>query len=280
MKNDDLGNRMKSYEEISRNYLTRRVPVIIRLDGKAFHTFTRGMTKPFDSVLTRAMQGTMRAMCEGVQGCVLGYTQSDEITLVLTDYATATTDAWFEYNVQKMVSVAASMATLAFAKEFDIAHREWAEQAYEASADRADTLKRDSIYSAKRGKAMFDARAFTVPRHEVCNCLIWRQKDAERNSISAVGQANFSHRELQGKTCNEIQEMLWSQKQINWNDLPVEVKRGSCCTKQLRTTQMPDPGCPDQEITVTRRKWVVDREIPIFTKDRDYIETLIQVEVR
>ena len=136
-------------------------------------------------------------------------------------------------------------------------------------------MRRDSVYMAKRGKAMFDARAFTIPRHEVCNCLIWRQKDAERNSISAIGQANFSHRELQGKTCNEIQKMLWNQKQINWNDLPAEVKRGSCCTKQLLTTQMPDPRCPDQEITVTRRKWVVDREIPIFTKDRDYIEKLI-----
>ena len=113
-KNDSLGDRMKRYEGVSRNFLTRRVPVVIRLDGKAFHTFTRGMKKPFDRILMNAMQETMKCLCKNVQGCVFGYTQSDEITLVLTDYATIKTDAWFGYNVHKMTSIAASMATLAF----------------------------------------------------------------------------------------------------------------------------------------------------------------------
>ena len=108
-KNDSLGDRMKGYEGVSRNFLTRRVPAIIRLDGKAFHTFTKGMEKPFGLVLTQAMQETMKHLCENIQGCVLGYTQSDEITLVLTDYATIQTDAWFGYNIQKMCSVSASM---------------------------------------------------------------------------------------------------------------------------------------------------------------------------
>lgn len=118
-KNDSLGDRMKGYEGVSRNFLTRRVPAIIRLDGKAFHTFTKGMEKPFDLVLTQAMQETMKYLCENIQGCVLGYTQSDEITLVLTDYATIQTDAWFGYNIQKMCSVSASMATMAFNREFE-----------------------------------------------------------------------------------------------------------------------------------------------------------------
>lgn len=118
-KNDSLGDRMKGYEGVSRNFLTRRVPAIIRLDGKAFHTFTKGMEKPFDLVLTQAMQETMKHLCENIQGCVLGYTQSDEITLVLTDYATIQTDAWFGYNIQKMCSVSASMATMAFNREFE-----------------------------------------------------------------------------------------------------------------------------------------------------------------
>lgn len=104
-KNDSLGDRMKGYEGVSRNFLTRRVPAIIRLDGKAFHTFTKGMEKPFDLVLTQAMQETMKHLCENIQGCVLGYTQSDEITLVLTDYATIQTDAWFGYNIQKIVKI-------------------------------------------------------------------------------------------------------------------------------------------------------------------------------
>lgn len=112
---DNLGDRMKSYyENRSKTFLTRRTPVIIRLDGKAFHTFTKGFNKPFDEVMCSAMQQTMKYLCENIQGCVLGYTQSDEITLVLIDYQKLTTDAWFDYNVQKVCSVAASMATLAF----------------------------------------------------------------------------------------------------------------------------------------------------------------------
>lgn len=124
-KNDSLGDRMKGYEGVSRNFLTRRVPAIIRLDGKAFHTFTKGMEKPFDPVLTQAMQETMKYLCENIQGCVLGYTQSDEITLVLTDYATIQTDAWFGYNIQKMCSVSASMATMAFNREFECIAEDW-----------------------------------------------------------------------------------------------------------------------------------------------------------
>ena len=115
---DSLGDRMKGYENISRNYLTRRIPAIIRIDGKAFHTFTRGMKKPFDRILMSTMQDVMKYLCENIQGCVFGYTQSDEITLVLTDYEKITTDAWFGYNIQKMSSIAASMASVAFNKFF------------------------------------------------------------------------------------------------------------------------------------------------------------------
>ena len=196
-KKDALGDRMKGYENITRNYLTRRVPAIIRLDGKAFHTFTRGMVKPFDSVMTQAMQQTMKYLCENIQGCVLGYTQSDEITLVLTDYATIKTDAWFGYNIQKMVSVAASMATLAFDREFIIAHGDWFSKSFDNGvSDQPGFLQLDSLYTSKQHCAMFDARVFSIPKDEVCNCLIWRQQDATRNSIEAVGQAFFSQGQL------------------------------------------------------------------------------------
>lgn len=249
-KYDALGTRMKGYESVSRNFLTRRVPAIIRIDGKAFHTFTRGMEKPFDKRLMEAMQGTMQFLCKNIQGCVFGYTQSDEITLVLTDYASVSTSAWFDYNVQKMCSLAASMATL----EFNRRIREYPELA------------------EKFDLAMFDARAFSLPKEEVCNCLIWRQKDATRNSIESVGQAHFSHKELQRKTCNEVQEMLWSQRGINWNDLPIECKRGVCCYHISRSTTMQDPRNPGNTIEVERRVWVIDKEPPIFTQDRLYIE--------
>ena len=256
---DSLGDRMKRYEYVSRNYLTRRVPVIIRIDGKAFHTFTKGMRKPFDRVLMSAMQETMRFLCANIQGCAFGYTQSDEITLVLTDYASIRTDAWFGYNVQKMCSIAASMATLAFNKAF-------AEQ-----TEKEDSGLDLSVYRSKFQTAMFDARAFTVPLDEVCNCLIWRQQDATRNSIEAVGQANFSQRELHGKNCNKIQDMLWKERNINWNDFPTDCKRGSCCIK-TRVTEAVSVLNGDATVEVSRSRWVVDREPPVFTQDREYVE--------
>ena len=271
-KKDSLGDRMKRYEGVSRNFLTRRVPVIIRLDGKAFHTFTKGMRKPFDRILMSAMQDTMKYLCENIQGCVFGYTQSDEITLVLTDYTTIKTDAWFGYNVQKMTSIAASMATLAF-NSFFIDGANAACQYYDMESSVEAALEFDySVYERRFGQALFDARAFSVPVDEVCNCLIWRQQDAPRNSIEAVGQANFSHKELQGKNCNEVQEMLWSKCKINWNDFPVDCKRGSCCYKKCSEIQMQDPRDTSKTITVARRGWVIDREPPIFTQDREYIE--------
>lgn len=180
-KNDSLGDRMKGYEGVSRNFLTRRVPAIIRLDGKAFHTFTKGMEKPFDLVLTQAMQETMKHLCENIQGCVLGYTQSDEITLVLTDYATIQTDAWFGYNIQKMCSVSASMATMAFNREFERIAEDWFHdngpywKSIGVDVDVDLTIyKRYNAYQKKMFTAMFDSRVFSVPKEEVCNCLIWR----------------------------------------------------------------------------------------------------------
>ena len=125
-KNDALGNRMKTYENVTRNYLTRRMPVIIRIDGKSFHTFTRGFKRPFDDVLVKSMQDTMKYLCENIQGCVLGYTQSDEITLVLVDYQNRDTSAWFDNNIQKMASVSASMATMAFNEAFSLYSGDWA----------------------------------------------------------------------------------------------------------------------------------------------------------
>lgn len=273
--NDSLGNRMKTYESVSKTYLTRRIPAIIRIDGKAFHTFTRGMKKPFDCLLMSVMQLTMKALCEEVQGCVLGYTQSDEITLVLTDYETITTDAWFGYCVQKMASIAASIATIRFNAFF-------AQEVSGRIEDYPDDDKMDAsewnylmkMYE-KNFHALFDARAFSIPKDEVCNCLIWRQQDATRNSIEAVGQANFSQRQLNGKSCNEIQDMLFKEKGINWNDFPVDCKRGACCVKVLQREEIADPHHTGETVVVERRRWVIDKEPPIFTQNRDYVEKLL-----
>lgn len=278
MDKTTLGDRMKNnYENITRYYLTRRMPVIIRVDGRSFHTFTKGFKKPFDDVLVKTMQDTMKYLCENIQGCVLGYTQSDEISLVLTDYAELTTDAWFGNNLQKMCSVSASMATLAFNKFFSGRVQEFMYDCCDDLSDQIIPKKKNEydnaakVYFNKFNAAMFDSRVFTIPREEVCNYLIWRQQDATRNSIQSVGQANFSQKELHGKSCNNIQDILMIQKSINWNDYSTTLKRGSCCIK----TVIQDPNVDIKDGAYPISKWVIDNEIPIFTQDRNYVEKLI-----
>lgn len=262
---DELGARMKGfYENVPEIKLLRRIPVAIRIDGKVFHTFTRGFTKPFDEILIRTMTETMKYLCENIQGCVFGYTQSDEITLILVDYQNLNTSAWFDYEVQKICSISASMATLAFNKSFtknvealksDMAQEHEIDGETEWIKSMLPYLK---VYemAIKKG-AMFDARCFNIPKEEVTNLIYWRQLDAMRNSIQMVGQANFSHRELQGKSRSDIKNMLIEEKSINWDELPIYQKRGSCCIKK-------------------ENKWVIDKEIPVFKgENREYIDNLI-----
>ena len=278
---DDLGVRMKTfYEQIPKTKLMRRCPVAIRCDGRSFHTFTRNFQKPFDEVLIKSMQETMKYLCENIQGCVLGYTQSDEITLILVDYKKLTSSAWFDYEVQKLCSIAASMATMAFNKAFV---KEVKKYSFELSMGiHTDEERRLlDIYDKAIDKgAMFDARCFNVPKEEVSNLCYWRQLDASRNSIQMVGQANFSHKELQNKSCNDIQDMLMTQKGINWNDLPTYQKRGSCCVRNkiviesdgvMATAQLRDTSKSENE-------WIIDTNIPLFKGEgREYIDRLVFV---
>ena len=287
--NDALGTRMKEfYEQVPKTRLTRRTPVAIRLDGKAFHTFTRGFIRPFDPILMTTMQNTMKYLCENIQGCVFGYTQSDEITLILIDYQTFNTDAWFNYEVQKMCSISASMATLAFNKYFPLAIED--RKAYITlrdlfkSEDNKKTSIEETYKKALNRGAMFDSRCFNIPKEEVANLIYWRQLDASRNSIQMVGQANFSQAELEGKSCNDIQDMLMLQKGINWNDFPTYCKRGSCCIRVpgepiITETVSNDSWSEDVYKKVSRYwNWQIDLDIPIFKgEDRNYIEQFIYV---
>lgn len=252
MDKTSLGDRMKRYEAVPKNFLMRRQPAIMRLDGKAFHTFTRGFDKPFDKIFMTAMQETMKFLCENIQGCVIGYTQSDEITLVLCDYQELDTDAWFGYNVQKMVSVAASMATFAFNESL------MSLVVHEIKENKI--TDKHIMMSEKLSKgAFFDARVFTVPIEEVNNCLLWRQQDATRNSIQALAQSLYSHKELEGVNTKALQDKMFSEKGVNWNDLTTVEKRGTCCIK-------------------TDNGWELDYEIPIFSQDTEYVNLRIVFE--
>lgn len=303
MKRDDLDNRMKIfYEEIPKTKLMRRTPAIIRIDGKSFHTFTRGFKRPFDNVLIKTIQDTAKYLCENIQGCQLAYTQSDEISLLLIDYQKFETSAWFDYEVQKMCSISASMATMAFNMFFT---RNVQNFGYDCCYDpdsenfgdkvvngrEEDYARYELIYMKKLYTAIFDARVFNIPREEATNYFYWRQLDASRNSTQMVGQANFSHKELQYKSCNDIQDMLMTQKGINWNDFPTYQKRGSCVVNEDyfqscedgKFIKLPD-GCSDpyedeeSESGVWRSRWIIDRDIPIFKGEgREYIERFVNV---
>lgn len=249
---DKLGKRMKeNYEIRSKTSLLRKVPVAIRIDGKAFHTFTKGFDKPFDEILSNAMIKTMKYLCENIQGCVFGYQQSDEITLILIDYKKLESDAWFGYEVQKMCSIAASMATMAFNKFFD---QEYLDKL-------SETGKCNLMHDLARKKgAMFDARCFNIPKEEVCNLIYWRQLDATRNSIQMVAHTFFSHNELIGLNCASLQNKLLTEKDINWNNFETKWKRGIACLKI-------------EDI------WQIDYEMPILKGDnRQYIDKLIFLE--
>jgi len=202
MPNTAIGKRMiNNYEDRSRIKLTRRTPVILRLDGKSFHTLTRksNCIKPYDMHLREMLDYVALGLCSEIQGAKCAYQQSDEISILLTDFDKLETDAWFDYNVQKIVSIAAGIASAQFSKFW----------------------YPDDQYSI----AIFDARVFNVPKEEVCNYFVWRQRDWERNSIQMLARSHFSHKELQGKSCSDIHEMLHT-KDINWAKLDNIWKRG------------------------------------------------------
>ena len=245
---DKIGNRFKEYyENRSKTYLMRRSNVIVRIDGCHFHNYCKGLQKPFDPIFIKTMQQTTKSLCENIQGCKIGYVESDEISLLLTDYDTLQTDAWFNYSVQKICSVSASMAALFFNKY-------WQKNVVELSA----------FYKSKSELgAYFDARAFNLPKEEVTNYFIWRQNDATRNSIQSLAQANFSQKQIHSLNNSQLQDKLHEEKGINWNDCKTVEKRGSCVIHVF-------------DKSINHSKWIIDEEIPIFTQNRDYIENILK----
>lgn len=202
MKSDSLGDRMKNYyENRSRHYLTRRTPVIIRLDGKAFHTFTRHCLKPFDTHFAHAMDSTAHFLLCNIQGAKMAYVQSDEISILVTDFDKLETDAWFDYNIQKMCSVSAAMASTYF------------------------SVMGNPCPSHPQKLAYFDSRVFNIPKEEVVNYFRWRYMDWLRNSIQMLAQSLYSHKELAGKKKADLHEMCF-QKGVNWADSPDRFKNG------------------------------------------------------
>lgn len=191
-----VGDRIKRYEKAYDLQLVPRSCLFIRVDGKSFHTFTRGCEKPFDYNLMDAMVTAAKFTAKQMSGFKLAYTQSDECTFMLTDFDTYQTQGWFNYELNKVVSISASAFTATFNKAY-------------SSTD-----------------AMFDSRAFVVPLDDAPNVFVWRQRDWERNSIQMLARAHFSHKECEHKKVPELHEMLHT-KGINWAELNDQAKNGT-----------------------------------------------------
>lgn len=262
---DALGDRMKEYyENRSKSYLTRRTPVIIRIDGCHFHSFCRGLRKPYDPTFIKAMQLTTKDLCENIQGCKIGYVESDEISLLLTDYDTLQTDAWFDYSVQKICSVAASMTAMYFNRNWSKLVEEFYEKNVEDNwHDDDERYYNDVLKKKVELGGYFDARAFNLPESEIVNYFIWRQNDATRNSIQGLAQANFSQKQLQGLNNSQLQDKLHEEKNINWNNCSVAEKRGTCVKRNT---------------IEGKSNWIIDTNISIFTQNRNYIEEVLPKE--
>jgi tRNA(His) guanylyltransferase len=242
---DSLGDRMKGYERAFRSVLPGRMPTIIRVDGRAFHTYTRGL-QPFSEELQDVMNVTALALCKELQTAQFAFVQSDEISILLHPYKKFSTQAWFDNQIQKMVSISAAVASTVFT---------------DGSA---------KLFGETR-IATFDSRVFVLPEAEVCNYFIWRQQDWTRNSVQMLARSLYSHKECHLKNNSQLQEMCF-QKGRNWNDLPAHIKRGRCIVKE--TYEIDDMG----SVAHSRSRWVVDNNPPIFTENREYVNRYLEVE--
>jgi tRNA(His) guanylyltransferase len=233
-----LGDRMKGYEAVTRAVLPRRTYTIIRVDGRSFHSYLSGAVKPYDFGFMAEMDEVALALCKEISGAQFAFVQSDEISVLVTDFTSNGTQPWFGGVVQKMTSVSAALASVTLSR------------------------LRDS-----HAPALFDSRVFTVPDPtEVAAYFIWRQRDCVRNSITMAAQAYFSHRELHTVNTGQMQEMLWSKCGVNWNDYPDGAKRGRVIVKTggERPTSYRDGRTGQQVDQIAYRTWWEARPAPHF----------------
>lgn len=240
---DSLGTRAKKYEECFRTFLPKRVPLIIRLDGKGFHTYTAKCKKPYDENLIEVMNLTAIELCEQISGAQMAYVQSDEISILVHGYKTIHTQPWFDNNLNKILSISSAIASTTF------------------------TINSNKIWGTGINKiALFDSRAFIVPENDVCNVLLWRQQDCTRNSIQMFARSLFSHKECNNKNTSELKEMCLHNGH-DYEDLPIFFKRGRCIINE--TYQVNE---------TTRNRWTIENNIPIFSQNRDYINKFLETE--
>jgi tRNA(His) guanylyltransferase len=271
IERDALGDRMKRFETVTKIALPRRTYTLMRIDGRAFHTFTRGLTRPYDLSLINAMDATAVALCEQIAGAQFAYVQSDEISIVAVDFLGLDTQPWFEGYVQKWASVGASIATAAF--NYEIA-RQYFARLYDT--DNVSLLAHQPL-SAKKPLAVFDARVFTIPDFvEVENYFVWRQKDAIRNSVSMLAQHYASHKQLHGKNQSAQHEVIHAAGD-NWANHPNGFKNGRVIRKSGVQEWGKELGQQPSPENFKVGNWFVDDNTPVFTQNREYLRSLVPI---
>lgn len=235
-----LGDRMKAYETTYRALLPRRTYTLLRLDGRAFHSYLRGCERPFDEGFMADMDAVAESLCAEITGSVFAYTQSDEISILVTDFASEQTEPWFGGVVAKQLSISAALAT--------------------------------AVLNERRpgARALFDSRVFTLSDPvEVANYFLWRQRDAVRNSISMAAQARFSHKRLHGVSSGGMQELLFAEAGITWNDYPDGCKRGRTVVRNTgeRLVEYTDKRTNQRNATMAMRTWWETSAAPHFTTE-------------
>src|SRR5271157_1328065 len=255
-RKDALGDRMKRYENVTRYTLPRRTYTIMRVDGRAFHSFTKGLAKPYDLSFMGLMDKAALSLCDQIAGAQFAYVQSDEISILCVDFLDIATEPWFDGAVQKFASIGASIATAAF----NLGLMELKGMNFNEN---------ELPITKKLPNAVFDARVFTIPDLiEVENYFIWRQQDAERNSVMMLARAYASHKQLAGKKRAEQHEIIHKAGD-NWAKHPVGFKHGRVIRRAGENEVWTE--------VATHSNWIVDTETPIFTRDREYIRGLVPV---
>ena len=262
-KKDALGDRMKeNFENRARHYFPRRTYILIRVDMRAGHTWTRGLEKPYDKYFMECMDIAAIALCKEAAGAKFAFVQSDEISLLMTDFEDISSQAWFDNCQNKIESITASIATMAFNLKV-------------AEFNREGKTKLGII---KKPNAMFDSRAWVIPDPiEVENYFIDRQQDAARNSVTLLASNYASHKQLHGKSVSDRHEIIHAAGD-NWAKHPVRFKHGGV-VRRILNVDHPAYFGPDltrrPAVMVTRASWGLDEYTPEFTKNRNYLREMI-----
>ena len=258
-ENDSLGDLMKSYEARGTSAKAMKgLPLLARLDCRSFHSFTKGLKRPYDERLSKCMIETTKFLVEETHACV-GYTQSDEISLAWFVDAKGDSEYLFDGKFSKLNSVLAALASVKFMK-----------------------LILEHVPEKAMQTPVFDCRTWQVPTLDLAaDAFLWREFDATKNSISMAAHAYFPHKSLQGLNGSEKQERLWAEKGINWNDYPIFFKRGTYVQRVAKERELSEEErlrIPEKHRPVPGTKFmrssVVELDLPPARKLANYTDVL------